>query len=124
MKRAYRRRIRRTSRRCATEIQVLERPELAAGNVTVELPVSLAEAVEGVTEEIEQLAGQSGVLIMPAASQTRIAPILTQEVTQIEENSLVVVDEPQVLKLADFMKKAGDGIRTHDVQLGKLAFYH
>jgi hypothetical protein len=23
-----------------------------------------------------------------------------------------------------FHSKAGDGIRTHDVQLGKLAFYH
>ena len=23
-----------------------------------------------------------------------------------------------------FHQKAGDGIRTHDVQLGKLAFYH
>ena len=32
--------------------------------------------------------------------------------------------EPQVLKLADFKKKAGEGIRTLDVQLGKLAFYH
>ncbi|GMU82468.1 MAG: hypothetical protein AMXMBFR47_23390 [Planctomycetota bacterium] len=58
---------------------------------------------------------------MAAASQTRIAPVLTQKVTQIEESGLVVVDddEPQVLKLADFMKKAGEGIRTLDVQLGK-----
>ncbi len=72
MNRAYRRRNRRTSRRCATEIQVFERPEWAAGNVTVELPVRLAEAVEGVTAEVEQLAGQAGVLIMQAVMAAEV----------------------------------------------------
>lgn len=58
---------------------------------------------------------------MRGASQTRIAPDRTQEVTQIEESGPVAADdeEPQVFKLADFMKKAGEGIRTLDVQLGK-----
>lgn len=60
------------------------------------------------------------------AAHTSIAEKLTQKVTQIENSGVSDApdDEPQVLKLEDFRKKAGDGIRTHDVQLGKLAFYH
>src|SRR5690606_34491614 len=61
-----------------------------------------------------------------AAARTPIAGNLTQLLTQlaVSEGSDEGEPEPQVLKLADFRKKAGDGIRTHDVQLGKLAFYH
>ena len=61
-----------------------------------------------------------------AASQRMIAGDLTQLLTQLD-NSASSADggsAPQVLKLKDFMKKAGDRIRTDDVQLGKLAFYH
>ena len=61
-----------------------------------------------------------------AASRTQIGTNLTQLLTQLDvsEASADEVPEPQTPKLADFKKKAGDGIRTHDVQLGKLAFYH
>lgn len=72
MKRAYRRRNGWASRGCADEVQVVERPDWAAGNVTVELPVRLAAAVEGVTAEIEQLAGQAGVLIMQAVMDAEV----------------------------------------------------
>ncbi len=63
---------------------------------------------------------------LDAATQTQIGRVLTQKLTQIEETEPVGEDEqePQVLRLSDFTDKAGDGIRTHDVQLGKLAFYH
>lgn len=61
-----------------------------------------------------------------AASRTQIGGNLTQLLTQlaISEVSETEEHEPQVLKLEDFRKKAGDRIRTDDVQLGKLAFYH
>ncbi|GMU82394.1 MAG: hypothetical protein AMXMBFR47_22650 [Planctomycetota bacterium] len=63
---------------------------------------------------------------LDAATRTAIAGELTQKLTQIESEPRLeaLEDEPQTLKLEDFMKKAGEGIRTLDVQLGKLAFYH
>ncbi|MCC7292971.1 MAG: hypothetical protein IT449_12995 [Phycisphaerales bacterium] len=56
-----------------------------------------------------------------AAAHTPIAGNLTQLLTQlaVSEVSDPEEPEPQVLKLEDFMKKAGDRIRTDDVQLGK-----
>ena len=61
-----------------------------------------------------------------AASRTPISGNLTQLLTQlaVSEGSDDQDAEPQVLKLHDFTNKAGEGIRTLDVQLGKLAFYH
>jgi len=61
-----------------------------------------------------------------AASRTPIAGKLTQLLTQLDDLAISGDEEPepQVLKLEDFRKKAGEGIRTLDVQLGKLAFYH
>ena len=61
-----------------------------------------------------------------AATHSRIGTKVTQLVTQLG------VFEPQEPKQPDSQpsvdqgveEKAGDGIRTHDVQLGKLAFYH
>jgi len=44
-----------------------------SGRVAVELPVSLAEVVQGVGEEIEQLAGQAGLLIMHQVMEAEIA---------------------------------------------------
>ena len=72
MKRAYRTGSGRTSRLSQGEVEIVERPDLSAGNVAVELPVSLAAAVEGVTAEIEQLAGQAGVLIMQAVMEAEV----------------------------------------------------
>jgi hypothetical protein len=58
---------------------------------------------------------------LATAAQTQIDPNLTQLLTQLDVSDGSADDEPepQVLKLDDFRKKAGDGIRTHDVQLGK-----
>jgi len=77
MKRAYRRGSAPASRHAADEVRIVERPALATGNVavgnvSVELPVSLAAAVEGVTAEIEQLAGQAGMLIMRAVMDAEV----------------------------------------------------
>jgi len=61
-----------------------------------------------------------------AASRTQIGGNLTQLLTQlaVSEASGESEPEPQVIRFPDVMKKAGDRIRTDDVQLGKLAFYH
>ena len=63
---------------------------------------------------------------LQAATRTPTPQKLTQLLTQLDvwEASAKDEPEPQVLKLEDFRRKGGDGIRTHDVQLGKLAFYH
>ncbi len=55
------------------------------------------------------------------AAHTPIDEQLTQKATQIEKSGVAGAqdDEPQVIKLKDVMKKAGDRIRTDDVQLGK-----
>jgi integrase len=61
-----------------------------------------------------------------AAALTQIGAVLTQKLTQIEDSGPESDPEPdpQIINLEEFKRKAGDGIRTHDVQLGKLAFYH
>ncbi len=63
---------------------------------------------------------------LDAATQTQIGAGLTQKLTQIEDSEPETgdEDEPQIFNLEEFRKKAGDRIRTDDVQLGKLAFYH
>lgn len=60
-------------------------------------------------------------LKVPDAEYQRAAGLL--ETTKAGGTQLVT--QPTVLPLPICRKsKAGDGIRTHDVQLGKLAFYH
>ena len=44
--------------------QIVDGDGALAGRVAVELPVSLAEVINGVSEEIERLAGAAGLLIM------------------------------------------------------------
>ncbi len=63
---------------------------------------------------------------LTAATHSRIDHEVTQKVTQIAEMEPISSDdeEPQVLRFEDFTSKAGERIRTADVQLGKLAFYH
>ena len=46
-----------------------------AGRVAVELPVSLAEVIDGVSEEIERLAGAAGLLIMRAVMEAEVASL-------------------------------------------------
>ena len=69
MKRRYRKPAPASSR---PEVQWVERPELADGRVAIELPVSVAAAIQGVTAEIEQLTGQAGLLIMQAVMEAEI----------------------------------------------------
>lgn len=72
MKRAYRTGSRRTRGSSDGEVQIVERADRTAGNVAVELPVSLAAAVAGVSDQIEQLAGQAGILIMQAVRDAEV----------------------------------------------------
>lgn len=53
--------------------EIVDRGDVLSGRVAVELPVSLAEVVQGVGEEIEQLAGQAGLLIMRQVMEAEIA---------------------------------------------------
>ena len=46
------------------EPRIVDQAAVREGRVVVELPVNLAEVIDGVTEEIERLAGQAGLLIM------------------------------------------------------------
>ncbi len=63
---------------------------------------------------------------LQGAAQSPIPEKLTQLLTQPagSVHSQPEGDEPQVFSFEAFTKKAGDRIRTDDVQLGKLAFYH
>ena len=65
MRRTYRK-TRRESRAGAAgrSPRIVRSEEVLQGRVAVELPVSLAEVIEGVGEEIERLAGAAGMLIM------------------------------------------------------------
>ena len=45
-------------------------------SVTVELPVSLADVIDGVSDEIERLAGEAGLRIMQAVTQSEIDSIV------------------------------------------------
>jgi putative transposase len=74
MARVYRRRGRQTSR--TENPQIVGRQAAAAGNVTVELPVALADVIEGVSAEVEQLAGQAGLLIMQAVMEAEVEQLV------------------------------------------------
>ena len=63
MARAYRKRTKGASR---NGVDVVDKADVLAGRVNVELPVSVAEVIEGVSEEVERLTGEAGLLIMKA----------------------------------------------------------
>jgi len=63
------------------------------------------------------------------ASDNNFWKNVTQNVTQntnLSQNDEEIKrsDLSQVIGYNEHTKKAGDGIRTHDIQLGKLTFYH
>ncbi len=65
MRRTYRKTRRESSPGAAgRRPRIVRSEEFLQGRVAVELPVSLAEVIEGVGEEIERLAGAAGMLIM------------------------------------------------------------
>lgn len=51
---------------------VVDKGDVLAGRVSVELPVSLAEVIEGVSEEIERLTGEAGLLILKAVMDAEV----------------------------------------------------
>lgn len=61
MARRYRKGAAKSSR---PQPKIVERDQALTQRVAVELPVSLAEVIDGVSSEIERLAGQAGLLIM------------------------------------------------------------
>ena len=63
---------------------------------------------------------------LDAATHTRIGAVLTQKLTQTEETGAETDNaaDSQPAASQELNEKAGDRIRTDDVQLGKLAFYH
>ena len=46
-------------------------------------------------------------------------PLITEDLGELQ-----VQKSLGILALKGFSLKAGDGTRTHDIQLGKLTFYH
>lgn len=69
MSRAYSKRTRKSSRRTA---RVVEKTDVLSGRVAVELPVSMAEVIGGVSAEIERLAGEAGLLIMQSVMNAEV----------------------------------------------------
>jgi transposase-like protein len=65
----------RKSRRRASLPQVVDKSEVLEGRVSVELPFSVAQIIEGVSQEAEQLAGEAGLLIMKAVMDAEVESI-------------------------------------------------
>ena len=69
MSKAYPKRTRKSSRRRS---RVIEKTDVLSGRVAVDLPVSMAEVIGGVSAEIERLAGEAGLLIMQSVMDAEI----------------------------------------------------
>lgn len=52
--------------------QVVDKSQALGARVSVELPVSVAEVIDGVSEEIERLTGEAGLLIMKAVMDAEV----------------------------------------------------
>jgi len=50
----------------------VDKDEALAGRVAIELPVAAADAIRGVSDEIERLAGEAGLRIMQAVMQAEV----------------------------------------------------
>ena len=69
MGRAYRKKCRPASRR---RVEVIEQADVSGDRVLVELSVPVAEVIDGISEEVERLAGEAGVLIMKAVMNAEV----------------------------------------------------
>ena len=69
MKRTYRKSQKESSGR---RVHIVERTEALSGRVAVELPISLAEVIDGLSEEIERLAGEAGLRLMDAVLNAEV----------------------------------------------------
>ena len=77
-----------------------------------------AELVEfRVEQHVERLGDRLPRLGLPMPSVTR------NVTTEGEAEGMKTPDASEITS-GEQLPRAGDGIRTHDVQLGKLAFYH
>ncbi len=56
----------------ASSPQAVDKSSVLGGRVSIELPVGVAEVIGGVSEEIERLAGQAGLLIMKAMMDAEV----------------------------------------------------
>lgn len=52
--------------------RVVDKSQVLEGRVNIEVPVSVAEIIEGVGQEAEQLAGEAGLLIMKAVMDAEV----------------------------------------------------
>ena len=50
----------------------MDKADVPAGRVQVELPVSQAEIIAGVSDDIERLSGEAGLLIMQAVMKGEV----------------------------------------------------
>ena len=55
--------------------QVVDKSQVLSGRVSIELPLSVAQIIEGVSHEAEQLAGEAGLLIMQAVMAAEVASL-------------------------------------------------
>ena len=69
MSKVYTKRTRKSSGRTT---RVVEKVDVLSGRVTVDLPVSMAEVIGGVSAEIERLAGEAGLLIMQSVMNAEV----------------------------------------------------
>lgn len=69
MARKYRKAGQKASGGCS---EILDQTDVLAGHVQVDLPVSVAEIITGVSDDIEQLSGQAGLLIMQAVMAAEV----------------------------------------------------
>lgn len=69
MSRVYRKRRRRTTE---TGAEVIDKAVVLGGRVNIKVPVSLAEVIDGVSEEVERLTGEPGLLIMKAVMDAEV----------------------------------------------------
>lgn len=60
---------------CKSQPPVIDRDEALAAGVALELPVSLASVIEGVSEEIEHLAAAAGLLIMREVMEAEVTSL-------------------------------------------------
>ena len=76
MARAYRKRSKKASPQGP---EVVDKADVLADRVRVELPVSVAEVVEGVSDELERLSGEAGLLIMNTVMQGEVEALAVRE---------------------------------------------
>lgn len=55
--------------------QVVDKSQVLDGQVSIQLPVSVAQIIEGVSREAEQLAGEAGLLIMKAVMDAEVGSL-------------------------------------------------